>query len=85
MHLLPYAPLTDPAQKPLAPVQISTKGILEETITDWYWNEDALFKKGWLPKIVYNFEHPNMIASIKQSHYDQQESLERRGYRYPNH
>jgi hypothetical protein len=85
MLLLPYHPHTNPNQKPTAPVTIVTKGIWEETITDWYWNEDPLFNIGWLPKVKYNFDHPTMIARIKQSHVEQQKIIERRGYRYPHH
>lgn len=84
MHLLEYRPLMDPECKPIAPIEVFTQGLLEETITNWYWNDCPLFKIGWLPEITFNTNHPNWDISIKQSHRDQQESLSRRGYRHPH-
>jgi hypothetical protein len=85
MYLLTYQSFDKPDHKPTAPVQIFSEGILEETITDWWWSEGGLFKKGWLPKTEFNFEHPKMLALIRRSHIEQQHILDRRGYRYPHH
>lgn len=86
MLLLEYKGNTDPQKKPFAPQYIFSQGILEETITDWYWNEDPLFKNGWLPKLrILNFQHPKITASIQNAHREQKEILNCRGYRYPHH
>ena len=85
MHLLEYRPLTNPFEKPIAPIQVFNQGILEETILDWYWNEDPIFKKGWLPRVTeFNFQHPNTSFLIEEAHREQKEILGRMVYRYPH-
>lgn len=85
MYLLAYQALDNSNFKPVAPIQVFSEGILEETIIDWFWSEGGLLKKGWIPKTEFNFEHPKMLALIERSHAEQKEILTREVYRYPHH
>lgn len=57
-------------KKPKTPKKVYKWGILYYTIIDYYWvdpdsKEAKIFKTGWMPQRIYNYEHPKMKKELE--------------------
>lgn len=66
--------------KPAVPQEVYKNGILYSTIIDFTLIEpgSVLFKSGWFPVQVFNFDHPEIVDSIEKCHAEQAKALARK-------